>query len=117
MTLQVESEQARLNFAAEGGALMAVKREIIAASPLPSYPGHWLLTGRTEGEFGTWNVIRKPNGSYWMAIMPVYSNKAGPVEIGDKVVDSRAITQFELAFASIRQHHVQSAPGPDELHS
>lgn len=82
---------------------MPVKREIIAVMPLRSYPGHWLLTGRTEGEFGTWNVIRKPNGTYWAAVMPNGSQqKPMLVEFGDKITDASAIAEFESNFVKVQ---------------
>jgi hypothetical protein len=81
-----------------------LKREIIAVAPLRSYPGYWLLTGRTEGEFGTWNVIRKPNGTYWTAVIPLRSEtESTVVEIGDKVTDPRAVAQFESGFVNLRE--------------
>lgn len=81
------------------------KREIIAVTPLRSYPGHWLLTGRTEGEFGTWHVIRKPSGTYWAAVMPNGSQQQHLlIELGDKVIDSSAVAQFESSFLKLQQN-------------
>lgn len=98
--------------------VVPVKREIIAIVPLPNYPGHWLLTGRTEGEFGTWNVVRNPNGTYWAAVMPNGSQQQPMlVELGDKVIDAGAVTQFESSFLKL-QHTVNRAevsPSPAEL--
>jgi hypothetical protein len=83
---------------------MLSKREIIAISPLPNCPGYWLLTGRTQGEFGTWHVIRKPNGSYWTAVTLIGSaEKIEVIEIGDKIADASAVTQFESGFVSLTQ--------------
>lgn len=82
---------------------MLLTREIIAISPLARYPGYWLLTGRTEGEFGIWHVIRKPNGTYWAALMPMGAeNETAVVEIGDRVTDARAVAQFECGFLRLR---------------
>lgn len=85
-------------------ATAPVKREIVAAMPLPQFPGHWLLTGRTEGEFGTWHVIRKPNRTYWAAVMPNCSERQPMVvELGDKVTDPSAVLQFESGFLTFQQ--------------
>lgn len=86
---------------------MPVKREIIAAMPLPKYPGYWLLTGKTEGEYGTWHVIRKPSGTYCAAVMPICSElQPAVVELGDKVTDMSAVLQFETGFRMLQQQNV-----------
>lgn len=85
--------------------IVPVKREIIAVVPLRKYPGHWLLTGKTEGEFGTWNVIRTPNGTYWAAVMPNGSQQQPMlVELGDKIIDASAVAQFEASFVKLQQN-------------
>lgn len=84
---------------------MPLKREIIAVMPLRNCPGHWLLTGKNEGEFGTWNVIRKPNGTYWAAVIPNGSQQQPMlVELGDKITDASAVAQFEASFVQLQQN-------------
>jgi len=86
-----------------------LKREIIAASRLATYPGHWLLTGKRQGESGAWDVIRKPNGTYWTAVMLAGTEEsAAVVEIGDKVVDTYAVRQFESGFLTLSQTPMHS---------
>ena len=89
---------------------MLSQRKIIAISPLPSCPGYWLLTGRTQGELGTWHVIRKPNGSYWTAVKLIGpAEKIEVIEIGDKIADASALRQFESGFVSLSQAAAHSS--------
>ena len=95
-----------------------LKREIIAASRLVTFPGHWLLTGKTQGESGTWYVIRKPNGTCWTAVMLTGTEESDAVvEIGDKVVDTNAVRQFESGFVSLSQApmHSRGVERPQEI--
>lgn len=89
----------------EPKATMPIKREIISVMPLPSYPGHWLLKGRTEDEFGIWYVVRKPNRTYCAAVMPNGSEREPlMVELGANVEDSNAVLQFEAGFTMLQQN-------------
>jgi len=102
---QVDGNRAGSLLHTEVKVTVLVKREIIAVMPLPSHPGHWLLTGRTEGEFGTWHVIRKPNGTYRVAVMPNCSARQPMlVELGDKITDASALSQFEASFVKLQQN-------------
>ena len=67
-----------------------------------TYPGYWLLKGRTVGEFGEWYVVRAPNETYWTAVIQGQSEvEPQVVEIGDKIRDSRTVAQFEAGFKKL----------------
>ena len=78
------------------------KRQLIEISALATFPGHWLLKGRTDGESGEWYVIRSPKGSYRMAVVAAETeSKPARVEMGDRISDSRLIAELEAAFLKL----------------
>jgi hypothetical protein len=91
---------------------MPSRRQIVEITPLPTYPGYYLLSGMTEGEVGQWRVIRHPNGTYWAAVTPMGSGNGHVVEIGDKITDVHAIAQIEASYVALRQASIpQHIPG------
>jgi hypothetical protein len=84
---------------------MAQQREIIGGGELKDHPGHWKMTGRTEGESESWDVIRKPDGTYWeIDAMHFFPPGGGNVrfDIGKEIVDASVVEQLEDYYDQLR---------------
>lgn len=81
-------------------------REIIGGGELVDYPGHWQITGRTEGKAEKWSVLRKPDETFWEIVRTHIFPPGGGnlrIDVGDQIVNEEVVAQLEAYYEQLQQ--------------
>jgi hypothetical protein len=87
--------------------LETTKRTILTSAEIRDLPGHYKITVTVEGDDDReWSVIRKPDGTYWEYMgCDIFPRSGGilRVDIGDQIVDKKALALCEENYKQVRE--------------
>jgi hypothetical protein len=82
------------------------RREIIGGGELVDHPGHWKITGRIEGKSETWDVLRKPDGTFWEIVGTHFFPPGGGnvrFDVGEQIVNEELVDRLETYYEQLQQ--------------
>jgi hypothetical protein len=66
-------------------------------------PGHWIITEQIEGDGREWNVMRKPDGTYWEVQIDLFpgGGLTARFNLGERIVHRELLAECHANYAQL----------------